>query len=42
MSEWLDLMLGEIARKKNEEAEAIKESVRRNEHNEHPAEGEAQ
>ena len=31
MSEWLDLMLGEIARKKDEEAKAIKESARRNE-----------
>lgn len=31
MSEWLDLMLGEIARKKDEEAEAIKESERRSE-----------
>jgi hypothetical protein len=31
MSEWLDIMLSEIARKKQEEKEAREETVRRNE-----------
>ncbi len=31
MSEWLDIMLSEIARKKQEEKEAREESARRNE-----------